>query len=181
MEHAEAVALLQDAEVQAGGTWADLGAGSGTFTLALAELLGREGTVYAVDRSRSAVRALQMLTTPGAVIVAQRGDFTEVLPLGALHGVLMANSLHFVRRQARVLRRIVEVLKPGGHLLVVEYEQTRGTPWVPYPVPFASFAELVREVGLEAPRRIGTRRSSFGREMYAALAQKAGELYNSSG
>ena len=49
MDHADHVRLLRDG-VTEGGTWADLGAGTGAFTLALAELLGPGGEVIAVDQ-----------------------------------------------------------------------------------------------------------------------------------
>ena len=49
MRHPDHVNLLRGALPQAGGTWADLGSGTGAFTLALAELVGPHGTVYSVD------------------------------------------------------------------------------------------------------------------------------------
>jgi predicted RNA methylase len=54
----DAVALIRDAIPQRGGTWADLGAGEGTFTRALVELLGSDSRIYAVDRDASAVAAI---------------------------------------------------------------------------------------------------------------------------
>ena len=56
LEHA--TRLIAAAIVPQGGTWADLGAGRGTFTRALARLLGAEGRVVAVERDPAAVRAL---------------------------------------------------------------------------------------------------------------------------
>ena len=49
----DAVQLIAPA-VPAGGRWADLGAGRGTFTAALARLLGPGGTVYAIERDATA-------------------------------------------------------------------------------------------------------------------------------
>lgn len=55
MKTTEAASLIRKGIERPGGVWADLGAGSGTFTYALAELLGATGTVYAVDRVGAAL------------------------------------------------------------------------------------------------------------------------------
>jgi ubiquinone/menaquinone biosynthesis C-methylase UbiE len=44
------VALIRGGVAEPGGIWADLGAGTGNFTWALAELLGLSATVHAIDR-----------------------------------------------------------------------------------------------------------------------------------
>ena len=52
MDHARSrrAAASGRAARSAGGTWADIGAGEGAFTLALADLLGPGGRIVAVDR-----------------------------------------------------------------------------------------------------------------------------------
>ncbi len=55
MERSEMQDLIRAGVGAAGGTWADLGAGTGNFTWALAELLGAGGTVYAIDRDGKAI------------------------------------------------------------------------------------------------------------------------------
>lgn len=169
VEHAEALALIRDARPEAGGVWADLGAGSGVFTRALAELLGPEGRVYALDR-----RPQRLGPRPGAAsIVVEQADFTEPLPYADLDGLLMANALHFVRRQQQVLGQLAASLKPGGKFVLVEYDLERGSPWVPFPVSFRRFAALAGSAGLSAPLELGRRASRYGpRDIYAALAQK---------
>ncbi|HJW48933.1 MAG TPA: class I SAM-dependent methyltransferase, partial [Candidatus Limnocylindria bacterium] len=83
--------------VTTGGTWADLGAGTGAFTLALSELVGPAGEVIAVDRDRGALRELERALRPGGAAVRTLGaDFTKPIDLPTLEGVVMANSLHFV-------------------------------------------------------------------------------------
>jgi precorrin-6B methylase 2 len=55
----EAVELIAAAIPGRGGTWADLGAGDGTFTRALARLLGPNSRIYAVDRDLDSVESLR--------------------------------------------------------------------------------------------------------------------------
>src|SRR6266542_2325007 len=59
MDHADHVNLLRPANLPLGGTWADFGAGSGAFTLALRELIGADAVIYAVDKDRGALRRLE--------------------------------------------------------------------------------------------------------------------------
>ena len=59
MDHHDHVALLLPADLSPGTSWADLGAGSGAFTLALRELLGPSTQIYAVDRDRNRLASLE--------------------------------------------------------------------------------------------------------------------------
>lgn len=175
MEHREMVALIRDGAPKPGGVWADLGAGTGNFTWALAEVLGPAATIYALDRDARAIAAQQArlcTNPPAATIVPRQADVLHPLDLPPLDGIICANLLHFVRDQAGLLRRLRAHLRPGGRLLVVEYEQSLPIPWVPHPLPFARFAALAQDAGFPAPTRVGARRSpSSGRVLYAAVAR----------
>src|SRR5438477_13039401 len=100
MTHDDHVYLLHGGIPNLGGVWADLGSGTGAFTLALADLIGPEGEIYSVDTDRRALqeqeRAMRARfpTTTVHYIVA---DFTRPLDLPTLTGVVMANSLHYQR------------------------------------------------------------------------------------
>lgn len=175
MYHHEAVELIRAGVPHPGGTWADLGAGSGTFSRALAELLGPEGTVIAVDRDATPLPAAPV--DGGAAVVGRRADFTGVLDLGPLDGIVMANALHYVRWQERALGRIVPLLRPGGSFVLVEYDTQRGSPWIPFPVPPAAFRRLAAGAGLETVIEIGRLPSRFGpRDLYAVHARARPEV-----
>lgn len=168
MTSTEASELIQEGVTKRGGVWADLGAGSGTFTHALANLLGPEGLVYAVDRRPALAGAV---SSTGAEVRSLQADFTRPLELEPLDGILMANSLHFVRQQEKVLRQVVSHLLPGGTFLLIEYDLQRPTPWIPFPIPPARFKALARQAGLSEPLELKRRPSRYGpRELYAAVA-----------
>jgi ubiquinone/menaquinone biosynthesis C-methylase UbiE len=176
MDHRDHVNLLRPADLISGASYADLGAGSGAFTLALRELLGLSANIYAIDRERGRLaeleRAHRARFGDSDHLHLIPADFTRKLDLPALDGVLMANSLHYYRDKEKVLSHIGSFLKPGGTLLLVEYNVDRGNPWVPHPLSFETFRDLAPRAGFSEPRLLGKHPSSFLREFYSALAFK---------
>jgi ubiquinone/menaquinone biosynthesis C-methylase UbiE len=172
MDHADHLNLIRDGIQPTGGVWAELGSGRGAFTLALAELLGDGATIHSIDRDGAALHAQERVVRrqfPHANLQLQQADFTQTLDLPALDGVLMANSLHFQAHPLPVLVRVRGFLKPGGRLVIVEYNITRGNYAVPHPISYARIVELAEEAGFAATRLLATRPSSM-KEIYSALS-----------
>jgi ubiquinone/menaquinone biosynthesis C-methylase UbiE len=179
MDHDDHVSLIRDGFDGAGPHWLELGAGTGAFTLALLDLLGDRADVVALDRDAGSLRKLEDAAGrrfPAAALCSVVGDFTEPLRVepASFDGVLMANSLHFVRDKEPVLRAAIETLKPGGRFILVEYGSDRGNRWVPWPIGYASWAELASRVGLGETRHIGEVPSRFLGSIYAAVSQRDG-------
>jgi SAM-dependent methyltransferase len=171
MNHGDHVRLLHAGVPAAGGTWADLGSGGGAFTLALADLLGPGGEIYSVDKDGSALREQERLMRerfPTAEVHYRAADFTRPLELPPLDGIVMANALHFHRDKERVIRLVKEYLKPGGRLLLVEYNVDQGNIWVPHPLAYPAWEALAARCGFAHTRQLGTQPSRFLREMYSA-------------
>ncbi|HKO14825.1 MAG TPA: class I SAM-dependent methyltransferase [Gemmatimonadaceae bacterium] len=169
----EAAALIAPAIRDTDRTWADLGAGSGTFTRALASLLPAGGRVIAVERDATAIAALRPTGAQGyhgVTIEAIEADFTTELDFPPVDGALLANSLHYVPydEQRRVLRLVARHVRPRGRLAIVEYERRAANPWVPYPLSFRRLNELADAAGLEAFEQLGARASRYGGALYAA-------------
>lgn len=154
MELSTAVSLIKDGVHKVPGvpgaasaTWADLGAGKGTFTGALSTLLG-SGKIIAVDRDEGALKKIR-IDNPAVKLELLRSDLMEVeFPKGSLDGILMANSIHYIKDKVACFRRLVAALKPGGRIVVVEYNMDTANPYVPYPVSFSSLGKIAEEVGL---------------------------------
>ena len=165
MDHADHVNLIRGGVATSGGRWADLGSGEGAFTLALAELVGPEAHIVAVDKDRRALRALDGRFEK---LVA---DFTKALDLHDLDGIVMANSLHYVRDKDPVLRSVRDMLLPGGRLIIVEYGTDRGNAWVPYPFTFARWEALAESAGFKNTRLLSTVPSRWLGTMYSAVSE----------
>ena len=171
MDHADHVRLLRGG-VTRGGVWADLGAGTGAFTLALAELVGSGGEVIAIDRDRGALRDLERALRPGgATVRTVAADFTKRIDLSSLDGVVMANSLHFVKDKAPVLALVHDMLTPSGRLLLVEYDVDGGNPYVPHPLSFTTWRTLADRSGFTATRELASVPSRFLGRIYSALSE----------
>jgi ubiquinone/menaquinone biosynthesis C-methylase UbiE len=176
LNHNDYVDLLRPANLPQGGVWADLGAGAGAFTMALRELVGAEANIYAVDADAPRLQDLQKEYADRfgdtANLHLMPADLSKRPETPPLDGVLMANSLHFFENKEPLLRAIRTLLKPGGLLLLVEYNVDQGNMWVPYPLSFDSFRELAPRAGYAEPALLATHPSNFLREFYSASARK---------
>jgi ubiquinone/menaquinone biosynthesis C-methylase UbiE len=173
MNHADHVELIAAGIERTGGRWADLGAGSGAFTLALRDLVGPDSELTAVDRDRASLQTLRATMErrfPGTRLRLIEADMAGHLALPPLDGILAANAIHYVPDQIALLRGWKAYLKPEGRLIVVEYDARTGNRWVPYPLSFASFGEVARASGFTAPVLLAARPSRWLGRIYAALA-----------
>jgi ubiquinone/menaquinone biosynthesis C-methylase UbiE len=174
MRTEECVALVRAGVAGGGPAWADLGSGTGAFTAALAEILGPGADLVSVDTDRRGLQS-QARELPGRYPQARfqfaEGDFTTDLALAPRDGILVANALHFHRDHCAVLRGMARWLKPGGRLVVVEYDLERPSgPWVPHPLPRSALAAAAACAGLGAPRFLAERPSRYHRgALYSAL------------
>lgn len=171
MNHTDHVNLIREG-IAEGGIWADLGSGRGAFTLALADCLGTDSKIYSVDIDRRAldVQKIRMAAEfPDNVVDYLQADFTHVLKLLALDGIVMANSLHFVRDKKPVLNLIHDLLKPTGHLVMVEYDTDKSTSYVPYPFSYETWQELATECEFAKTTQLATRPSRNMGQIYSAL------------
>lgn len=180
MDHQDHLNLIRAGVPAGGGIWAELGSGSGHFTLALADLLGCQGVIYSLDKDRHALET-QRQRLEGSLPPERRpelhaihADYTRKLDLPSLDGVLMANALHYQRRKVPVLQDILGTLKPGGNFILVEYNTDRGNPWVPYPISYPTWEALAERAGFSETRLLSRVRSSFLGEIYSALSVKPG-------
>jgi len=131
--------------------------------------------IFSVDKDRSALARQQkaggsrFAQAPTSVMLA---DFQEPLELPPLDGVVMANSLHFVIDKAAVLAMVHGYLKPGGRLIVVEYDVDRGNHWVPHPFSFETWKSMAVASGFTEPELIGRHPSRWLDGLYSAVSTR---------
>lgn len=168
MQIEEAVQLINHENLKSDKPqiWSDLGCGTGTFTLALAEILAAESLIYAIDKNFSSLTQIPE-TYKNVNIEKINRDFVQnAFELPETDGILMANSLHFVEDKVVFLRRAV---KKARRFLIVEYEDRKPNQCVPFPIDFQTLTTLFESFGFSKIEKINRRKSAFGGEMYAAL------------
>ncbi len=149
--------------------WADLGCGTGLFTQALSRMLQPGSSIHGIDNNASLKK---QITPNGVEIIPLKMDFVSGdWGLRDLDGIIMANSLHYVKDQSSFLQKIPTFLKPAASILIVEYDTDTPVPtWVPYPLSFSSLTKLFTGAGYISVQRLGEKPSIYGGgNIYAAL------------
>jgi ubiquinone/menaquinone biosynthesis C-methylase UbiE len=171
MELQDAIQLIRNSHIQhiEQTAWADLGCGTGLFTQALSTLLKEGSTIYAVDKNEASLKKIKPQSSINIEKVV--ADFVRnELNFQNLDGILMANSLHFVKDKVSFLNKISHHLKSSGCYLIVEYDMDRSNPWVPYPVSFSSVQKLFHDLGNFSIHKIHEIPSRYNRaNIYSAL------------
>lgn len=150
--------------------WADLGCGKGAFTYALAELLPAESKIYAVDLQKQNLRKFHKEVS----IDFQQGNFENnelIFPL--MNGILIANSLHFVKHKKALIKRLEKYFKQNNEKwIIVEYDHSVPNQWEPYPIPFDELKLMFSQLGYSKIEKVSERKSVFGGKMYSAFITK---------
>ncbi|MGZ5133991.1 MAG: class I SAM-dependent methyltransferase [Flavitalea sp.] len=150
--------------------WADLGAGAGLFTTALASKLAPGSKIYAVDKS---VKLSNAQKDSQVQIENIKADFTsEKMNIGNLDGILMANSLHYVPNKMEVLTSLRSLFRHGGCFVIIEYDMSTANAWVPYPITFQALQVLFSNLGYRSIEKIHVHPSKYQRaSIYSAVVK----------
>jgi SAM-dependent methyltransferase len=153
------------------GYWADLGTATGAFTRALRELAPK-ARIHSVDKDAAALSHQRELSHADPLLEIVEADFRRPFELPPLDGIVMANSLHFVRDKASVLALVRAHLKPGGRFILVEYDADHGNPWVPHPLSYETWARMAPENGFVETRFLHRLPSRHLGAIYSALSRR---------
>lgn len=125
--------VLFQAGLKSGQTIADLGAGSGHYAMAAAGIVGENGSVLVVDVKDSALdhiaadARMQKIKTLRTVLYdLDQENLTDRIPAGHTDMVLLANILHEVGHRKNLLSHAYKLLKTGGRMLIVDWNQSPG-------------------------------------------------------
>jgi protein-L-isoaspartate O-methyltransferase len=116
--------LLPALKIKPGDTVADIGAGSGYYTMKLAELVGPKGKVYALDIQPEMLAIIKNRMKGAKVshIETIQNNETELkLPASSTDLFLMVDVYHEFSYPYEMSVEMVKALKPGGRLVFVEY------------------------------------------------------------
>lgn len=114
---------------------ADIGTGTGLFTRLFADAVGPDGRVYAVDVAEEFVRNVEReAREAGHTNVVGRVNDQQGVGLApdSIDLAFVADTYHHFERPAAMLASIRAALRPGGTLVVVDFERIAwfSSPWV---------------------------------------------------
>jgi ubiquinone/menaquinone biosynthesis C-methylase UbiE len=128
-------AIVQASGAGPGMRVADIGAGTGLFTLLFARAVGQGGQVVAVDISDTFLNNILARARADKLdnVSTQLSSQTEArLPPGSVNLVFLCDTYHHFEQPAAMLDSIHRALKPGGTLVVIDFERIEGksSTWV---------------------------------------------------
>jgi ubiquinone/menaquinone biosynthesis C-methylase UbiE len=118
--------VVEALAIRPGDHIADLGSGSGYFTFRLAQAVGTDGKVYAVDIDSEmnelvAQRAKEEGIGNVEVILARSGD--PLLPSTGVDLVFSVNTYHHFENRVVYFQRLRKYLRPGGRIAVIDFDR----------------------------------------------------------
>ena len=121
-QHPEEV--IRSLGLQAGDQVADLGSGSGYFTVRLASAVGSTGKVYAVDVDREmndyvVKRAQEEGYNNVEVILAEYDD--PLLPESGVDLIFTCNTYHHLENRVQYFANVRKHLRPNGRVAIVDF------------------------------------------------------------
>ncbi|TWT37579.1 hypothetical protein KOR34_25330 [Posidoniimonas corsicana] len=108
---------------------ADIGAGTGLFTMIFAEQVGPRGRVFAVDIVPKFIERIDLIAKrKGLLQVEARvvGDRDRRMPMSDVDCVFVCDVYHHFEFPTITNHALLRLLKPGGRLIVVDFERIEG-------------------------------------------------------
>jgi ubiquinone/menaquinone biosynthesis C-methylase UbiE len=116
-----------------GSVVADLGAGGGWFTMRLASRVGPNGIVYAEDVQSQMIEAITRRITRAQLrnVRTVLGTQTDPRLPQPIDAALFVDTYHELEQPVLLLRKVAEVLKPGGRIGIIEFKKDGWGPGPP--------------------------------------------------
>jgi len=121
--------VLAACEIKPGDRIADIGAGTGFYSQLFARLTAGEGWVFSVDISTQFLQHIAKRSQVDGLenITAVLGTDTSVrLPPDSVDLVFVCDTYHHFESPASTMASIYEALKPGGRLVLIDFERIPG-------------------------------------------------------
>lgn len=124
--HDQQTQIVAALGLQRGMAVADVGAGTGLFTLAFAAAVGPDGTVYAVDLIPEFLAHIAKKSKQAGfthVQLVRASERSSELPPASVDLVFMSDAYHHLEYPQHVLATLHAALRPGGSLWVVDFKR----------------------------------------------------------
>jgi ubiquinone/menaquinone biosynthesis C-methylase UbiE len=121
--------IVSELNLKPGMAVADLGAGTGLFTRLMAEKVGKEGKVYAVDVSTEFLKHIaeqsKKLKQTQVTTIQGTQSSTNLRP-DSVDLIFICDVYHHVEHPEPILASIAKALRPGGAVVLIEFDRVEG-------------------------------------------------------
>lgn len=135
--------------IKPGDKIADIGAGTGFFTMHFALRTGKNGMVYASDIDENMVQAIEKRARKDKLsnVRAVLGKTDDpMIPASAVDLLFICDTYLFIENRVQYLVKIKESLKPGGRLAIISFNTSAEIPGAPPPQRMVSKEIVIKEV-----------------------------------
>lgn len=127
--------IVDALDLKPGMTVADVGAGTGVFSVLLATKVGRAGRVIAQDIAPEFLAGIDRRARQEDLPQLQTllgGERDARLPAETFDLIFTSDTYHHFEYPQAMLASLWRALKPGGRLIIIDYERIpgRSSPWV---------------------------------------------------
>ena len=147
--------IMYRMRIRKGDVVADIGAGSGYFTIPLARKVGTEGRVYAEDIQKEMTdyisQKVKKLQLKNIRIILGKVE-NPLIPNNSLNHAFIANTYHELERPLLLLNNIKKDLRSHGKLTIIDWDPTKGPTFGPpkeAKVPFDTVIKEAEKVGFK--------------------------------
>jgi ubiquinone/menaquinone biosynthesis C-methylase UbiE len=112
--------LRQVVALEAGRVVADVGAGKGELTLALAREVGPSGRVFSTEIDAGRLERLRAARLDNVTVLEARADDTG-LPPNCCDAIVLRRVYHHLSEPASINASLLRALRPGGVLAVIDF------------------------------------------------------------
>jgi len=126
---AQRKAITEALGLRPGQAVADIGAGTGLFEEPFARAVGPTGVVYAVDIAPAFIEHIRERAAAAGLSQVQPvlcDDRSTGLPPGSVDVAFVCDTYHHFENPSDTLASLREALRPGGRLVVVDFERVEG-------------------------------------------------------
>ena len=120
--------VIQALHITEGSHVADLGAGGGYFTFLIAEAVGHDGRVYAVDTDEASLRFIETEGTqrggmPRQMELILAAPTDPRLPSHDVDLIFMCNTYHHLSDRVAYVKGLARSLRPNGRIAIIDFKK----------------------------------------------------------
>ncbi len=119
--------IVESLPFEEGMQIAEFGSGTGMFSLAIAQKVGRDGKVYALDVQKETLEALGAKARAEGIFNIEtvwadlEKQGSTKIPDGALDMVFLPNILFQSQKKAEILKEAHRITKQGGTVVIIDW------------------------------------------------------------